>query len=108
MSEVGLKILATIPFKMMKIVLMAMGEVDIGLIPAPLPTIIQVSLIYRWDFIFMVMMEVEIGLRPANVLHITISDYTFPTQGYLKNIYQGVCKDKTHIKIILIILIQSC
>ena len=56
----------------------------------------------------MVMIEVDIGLRKINVLHITISDYTFTTQGYLNNIYKGVCKDKTHIKIILIILIQSC
>ena len=58
-------------------------------------------------FIVMVMTEVVIGLRPANFIHITMVDYTFPTQGFLKKLFQEVWKDKIHIKIILIILIQS-
>ena len=32
-------------------------------------------------------------------------DYTFTTQGFLKNILQGVCKEKIHIKTIIIIII---
>ena len=33
--------------------------------------------------------------------------YTLPTGGFLENILQGVHKEKTHIKIILIIIIQE-
>ena len=37
----------------------------------------------------------------------TMVDNIFPTQGFLKNIFQGLWKEKIHIKIILIILIQE-
>ena len=58
----------------------------------------------------------NIGLITATFLHITMVDYTLYTQGYLKNLFHGVCQDKSfkqftkavyyiHIKIILIIII---
>ena len=45
---VGIQISATLPFIMTEKVLMVMVEVDIGLIPSPLPTIIQVSFVDIW------------------------------------------------------------
>ena len=54
-GEVGIKISATLPFKTMDKLLMVMVEVDTGLRLDPLPSIIQVSLVDTWDFIFMVM-----------------------------------------------------
>ena len=54
------------------------------------------------------MKKVKIGLGPANFLHITMVDYTFTTQGSIKKLFQGLCKDKICIKTILIILIQVC
>ena len=89
-------------------VLMVMGEVDIGLIPAPLPPIIQVCLVNHWVFLVMAMIELDIGLRPANFLHITMVKYTLSAQGFLDNLFQGVFKEKIHIKIIPNILIQEC
>ena len=94
---------------------------DIGIIPAPLPPIIQVILVDCWVFMFVVIREVEIGLRPATFLHITMVDYTFSTQGSLKNPFKGGAEEKIckivikamsyiHILIILIIpiiLIQA-
>ena len=105
--EVGLNRSSTIPFKMLYKVLMVMGEVYICLRPSLIPTIIQVILVDHWDFIVIVMTIVDIGLRPANFIHMTMVDYKFPTQGFLKNLFQGVWKEKIHIKIILIILIQE-
>ena len=52
--EVGINIQATLPLKMTEKVLMVMGEVGIGLIPPPIPPIIQAILVYCWVFIFMV------------------------------------------------------
>ena len=54
----------------------------------------------------MVMTELDIGLRPSNFIRITVAEYKLPTQVYLKKLFQGVYKDKIHIKIILIIHIQ--
>ena len=104
--EVGLNRSSTLPFKMLYKVLMVMGEVYICLRPALIPTIIQVILVDHWIFIVMVVTEIDIGLRPANFIHMTMVDNIFPTQGFLKNIFQGLWKEKIHIKIILIILIQ--
>ena len=53
--EVGLKISDTLPFTMKGKVLILMVEVDLGLILAPLPLIIKVSVVDTWVFIFMVM-----------------------------------------------------
>ena len=49
--EVGLKRSATLTFTMLEIFLMVMGELDIGIRPALIPTIIQVILVYHWVFI---------------------------------------------------------
>ena len=84
-----------------------MGEVYIGLRLSPTPTIIWAILVDYGVFLFMVTREVDIGLRPDNFLQITIVVNTLSTQGYIKKIYQGLCKDKIHIKTILIILIQA-
>ena len=53
--ESGLKRLAARTFKITEKVLMVMVEVDIGLVPDPLPSIIQVRLVYYLVFRFMVM-----------------------------------------------------
>ena len=63
---------ATLPFKTVYKVLVVMGDVDIGLRPAPLPSIIQVSLVYSWIFLIVVMREVYIALIPPTFLHITM------------------------------------
>ena len=116
--EVGLNRSGTITFTITeKVLLLVTGEVDIGLRPDPLPPIIQVSKVYCWIFLFVFMMDLDTGLIPANFLHITTVDYTWSTQGFFKNIFQGVCKEKCsktvikyvsyiHIKITLIIIIQ--
>ena len=96
---------------------MVMGALYIGLIPAPLHPIIQLILLDCWGFLFIVMIELHIGLIPSTILHITMMGYTFSTQGSLKKIFQGLCKEKItkaviktvsfiRIKIILIIIIQ--
>ena len=85
--ELGLKRSATLPFTITEKVLMFMGEVDIGLRPAILPPIIQVSLVDHWIFLFVVMREVYIGLRPTNFLHINMVGFKFspkvPSRRYL-------------------------
>ena len=48
--ELGLKITATITFTITEKVLTMMGEVNIGIKSAPIPPIIQVSLIYSCVF----------------------------------------------------------
>ena len=101
---VGIKISVTFSFTMMEKVLMLMGEVDLGLRPSSLPPIIQVYFVDHWVLIAMVMIEVDIGLRPANFLHITMVDYTLPTQGFLNNLFKGVFKEKIHIIIYLLFL----
>ena len=68
-TKVGLKISATLPFKILEKLLMVMGEVDIGLTPDLIPPTIQAILVYHWVFIVLVMTEVDIGLIPVNFLH---------------------------------------
>ena len=46
------------------------------------------------SFLSMVMREVDIGLRLCTILCITMLDYKFSTQGSLKKLFQGVCKEK--------------
>ena len=58
-------------------------------------------------FIVMIITEVDIGLRTANFIRITMVEYKLSTQGFLKKIFQGVWKEKTHIKIIPIIIIHK-
>ena len=72
--EVALNRSTTLPCSMMDKVLMDMGEVDLGHVPALLPPIIQVILVYHMTFIVMVITEVVIGLTPANFLNITMVD----------------------------------
>ena len=69
---------------------MLMGEVDIGIIQDPLPTIIQVGLVDCWVYLFMITREVDIGLIPAILLYITIVDYKLSTQGSLKKLPDSV------------------
>ena len=113
--ELGHNRPSTINFTIVEKVLMVMGKVYIGLIPAPFPPIIQTILVDCWIFLFMVMKEVDIGIRPVTNIQITMADYKFPIKGSLKKISQGVCKEKifktvikdvsyTHIKIILIMI----
>ena len=71
-------------------VLMVMVDVDIGIIPSPIHIMIQVELVYHWFSIFMVMIELDIGLIPTTLPPITILDYIFSTQGYLKMLFIGV------------------
>ena len=44
--NLGLKIIATLPFTIVDKLLMVMGDVDIGLRPSPISPIIQVGLVY--------------------------------------------------------------
>ena len=95
-----------------------MVEVDICLIPAHFPLIIQVWLVDCWVSMFMVTMEVEIGLIPTTFLYITMVDNTLSTKGSFKNLFQGGGEEKIskivikgvsyiHIRNILIIRIQA-
>ena len=56
--EVVFSILANIPFAIMDKVFMVMVEVGMGIIPAPIPAIIQVILVDHCSFIVLVMIEV--------------------------------------------------
>ena len=95
-----------------------MGEVDRDIKPTTLPPIIQVVLVDHWVYMFMLIRYADIGIRTDTLLTITMVDYTVSTQGPLNMIFLGVCEEnlfKTvtkavvyiHIKIMLIILIQS-
>ena len=53
--DLGLNILATLLFTIVEKVLIVMGEVDIGIIPEPLPTTIQVILVDCCGYLFMIM-----------------------------------------------------
>ena len=64
--EVGMNISTTIPCSMQEKMLMALGEVDLGLGPALLPPIIKVIMVDHLVFIVMVIPEMEIGLTTAN------------------------------------------
>ena len=117
--DLGINIQDTFPLIMVYKVFMVIVEVDIGLIPSPIPPTIQVSLVDCSLYMFMVMIEVAIGLRPSTFIHITMVEYTLSAQGYLNKLFQEVYEEKMfkkviksmsyiHIKIILTILIQSC
>ena len=105
--EVDINKSATINFATTEKVLMVMGEVDIGLRPAPHPHTIQERLVDHWVFIVIVMTEVDIGLRPSNFIRIKMVNYTFTTQGFLKRIFQGVYKEKINIKKSLLFLFKN-
>ena len=102
--ELGLKRSDTLTFKMMYKMFIVMGGVDLGLRPSPLTPIIQVCLVYHWFLIVMVMREVYIGIIPDKFLHISLVYCTFPTQGFLKNLFQGVWKEKLTSKSSLLFL----
>ena len=53
-KEVGMKISTTLPCSMLEKQLMDLGEVDLGLGPALLPTTIQGIMVYHLIFIVMV------------------------------------------------------
>ena len=72
--EVLLKRSTTIPFSMLDKLLMALVKVDLGLIPALLPTIIQAIMVDNMVFIVMLITEVGIGIAQASFLHITMVD----------------------------------
>ena len=72
--ELGLKISTTLNFSMLEKVFMAMEEVDLGLISALLPPIIQVILTDHKVIIVIVMTELDIGLITANFLHINMAE----------------------------------
>ena len=72
--EVGLNRSNTLPCSMLDNVLMELGEVDLGLVPAHLFLIIWVIMVDHLIFIVMAKIEVGIGLTPANFMHITIVD----------------------------------
>ena len=55
---------------MLEKVLMAFGEVDLGIGPALIPPIIQMIVADHQGFIVMVITEVGMGLTPDNFLHI--------------------------------------
>ena len=72
--EVYTKKSPTCPYPMLDKVLMALGEVDLGLGPALFPPIIQAIMVDRLIFVVMVITEVDIGIPPAKFLHITMVD----------------------------------
>ena len=53
---------------------MMMGEVDTGLKPDLIPTIIHLILVNQQVFIVMVMTEVDIGMRPDNFIHLNMAN----------------------------------
>ena len=53
---------------------MAFVEMDLGLVPALLPPIIQLTMVDHLVFIVMLITEVRIGLTSAKFLHITMVD----------------------------------
>ena len=71
---VGLKRSTTRTCSMLEKVFMELREVHLGLGPALLHPIIQVTILDHLFFIVMVITEVDIGLTPANFLHITMVD----------------------------------
>ena len=72
--KLGLNISTNHNFLMLEKVLMALGEVDISLGPALLPSIIQVIMVDHLVFIVMVITEGDIGITSSNFLHITMVD----------------------------------
>ena len=55
------------------------GEVDIGLISASFPPIVQVGLVDLWVYLFMGMREVDTGIISSTLIHINMVEYTLPT-----------------------------
>ena len=51
---------------------MELGEVDLGLGPDLLPTIIQAIMVDHMVYIFRVIEEMEIDIKPVKFLHITM------------------------------------
>ena len=72
--EVGMKISITRPCSIVEILLMLVREVDLGLGPELLPSIIQVIILDHQVLIGMVITEVDIYITAANSLHITMVD----------------------------------
>ena len=103
-AEVGLKILATLYLTTLEKVLMVMGEVNIGLKTTLIHPIIKVILVDHWRFTVMSTTEVDIGLIQENFIHKTMVDYTFTTQDFLNNLFQGVWKEKSTSKYSLLLL----
>ena len=57
--------------------------------------------------VFMALGEVDISIGTALLLPIIQLIMAFTTQGFLRNIFQGMCMEKISIKIIRIVLIQG-
>ena len=70
--EVVLNISTTIYCSMLEKHLMALVEVDLGLVPAFIPPIIQLIVVDHLFFIVVLITEVFICLTQANFLHITM------------------------------------
>ena len=71
-TEVGPNRSTTCTCSMFEKVLMALVEVDIGIIPALLPPIIQVIMVDHLIFIVIFITEFDIGITAFNCLHITM------------------------------------
>ena len=70
--ELGPKRSTTCTCSMLEKLLMALVEVDLGLVLALLHSIIQVIIVEHMVFIVMVITGVGIYITPANFLHITM------------------------------------
>ena len=55
-------------------VFMVLGEMDLGIVPALITTIIQAIVVDNQIFIVTVITEVDICITPANFMHITMVD----------------------------------
>ena len=67
-----MKISTTRTCSILEKVLMELGEVDLGLGPDLLPTIIQAIMVDHMVYIFRVIEEMEIDIKPVKFLHITM------------------------------------
>ena len=72
--EVGLIRSTTLTCSVLENLLMALVEVDLGLVQALLPSIIQAIRVYHLVFIVMLITEVVMGITLDNFPHITIVD----------------------------------
>ena len=70
--ELGPKKTTTSSYSMLEKVLIKLEEVNLCLIPALLPPIIQVIMVDYLVFIITMITEVGIGITPANFLHINM------------------------------------
>ena len=98
--------------------LTVMIGLEICIIPATIPPITYVGVVYCWFYLLIFIIEVYMGLIPATCIPQNLVDNTVPTQVSINIIFLGVCEYKLfktvirdvayfHIKIILIILIQA-